>query len=167
MKEIIKLHPFIALGFGIFVSACTPNKNSLSAHAECVKDKTNNGLSQEVSRGLCSLEHQKIILASDSEMKAQLSAYKYSQEGFLFETWYQNKPNSAGSSSLITQIAIELTVGNNSKILEWNDLWIEPSKGEAIKRFIKFSDFGLATGAIPKKGQWSWRVIYFNGLIID
>jgi hypothetical protein len=100
-------------------------------------------------------------------MTAQLKASDYSEDGFLFQTWYHNKPSSVGKSAVITSIAIELTVGNNSKTLEWNDLWIEPSKGEAIERFIKFSDFGLANSAIPKKGQWSWRAIYFNGLVID
>lgn len=167
MKVARKACPIIAVGFGIILSACTPDKNSLSAHAECVKGKTNNGLSQETARGLCSLEHQKVILASDSDMTAQLKAYDYSEDGFLFQTSYYNKPSLVGKSALITSIAVELTVDQNSKTLEWNDLWIEPSKGETLKRFIKFSDFGLANESIPKKGQWSWRVIYFNGLIID
>jgi hypothetical protein len=167
MLKISEKNFLITVGFGIFLSGCNFDKNTLSAHAECVKEKTGNGLSQEVARGLCSLQHQKLLFQSDYDMTAQLLPYKYDDTRFLFETHYYNKPNRTGTSALITGAIIEITINGKSETMEWEDLWIEPSNSERLARVIKFSSFGLEKGKYPQKDHWEWHIVSFKGLMID
>lgn len=164
---------FIAICLGTTLSACTTEKNSLSAHAKCIENKTSNGLSKDVARGLCSLEHQNIVHVSSSDMTASLRPNSdrllgaIFKDSFIFQTHYGNLLNSTGKPFVITSISAEVTINQKSKILNWEDLWIEPSKGESLERYIDFSEFDLNHGEIPQKGQWSWRLLHFKGLIID